>query len=131
MRDGTLRAKAIFFPLQLADSPARAIQRSAEANAQPVPRKLPAPLPDDSVPPTHRRGAPPPTSPPLHVHVERNAAGLAVWIGIAGDQEAAALRAAAVFDELRRTLRGTDRITQVVCNGTVLANTHRVHKETP
>jgi hypothetical protein len=81
--------------------------------------------------PPHRRNEQAAAPQLPHVHVEQHADGLSVWIGMAGDQQAIAVRAAALLDELRRNLRGPDRLVQVVCNGTAIYTAPRVHKETP
>jgi len=130
VHDAATRAAARFVLAEAAGSPAMPMTPIAGPGTPAAFREQPAPAREVPVPPP-RRGDTAAAPPPLHVHVEQQADGLAVWLGIAGDEEAVAVRAAAVVDALRRSLRGPDRLAQVVCNGTALHTAPRVHKETP
>jgi hypothetical protein len=56
--------------------------------------------------------------PGVRVHVEETGQGVAVWLGMDGDQVAA--RVAALVADLRRQLQGSGQtLTSVICNGKV------------
>lgn len=61
----------------------------------------------------------------LRVHVEHEGTGLAVWLGIDGEDAAIARRAASVLAELRRSEL---QLAKVVCNGRTI---HEAARETP
>ena len=57
----------------------------------------------------------------VHVHIERDADGVRVWLGIPGSEQGAALRANVLVSELRRSLAAEGyRCCAVICNGASL-----------
>lgn len=54
----------------------------------------------------------------VHVHIERAADGVRVWLGIPGSEQGTALSASALVVELRRSLAAQGyRLSSVICNG--------------
>lgn len=54
----------------------------------------------------------------VHVHIERAAEGVRVWLGIPGGEQGTALCASALVVELRRSLAAQGyRLSSVICNG--------------
>lgn len=59
----------------------------------------------------------------VHVHAEAGAAGLHVWLGIAGDAERVATRSDQLLEALRRQAdRSGQRLATVICNGRPILN---------
>lgn len=88
---------------------------------------------ETSAPPSRpRHSAPADRTPSVHVHVERQAEGLAVFLGIPGDAAGVAAHSAALLAELRRQLHGpAHRLALVVCNGVALHTLPSLSKEQP
>lgn len=67
----------------------------------------------------------------LRMHLEHDAQGLCVWLGLDGDAAAVRLRAASMLAELQRVLAGPGyRLVRVVCNGTAIYAAPPLEKET-
>jgi hypothetical protein len=58
----------------------------------------------------------------VHVHLERDAEGVRVWLGIPGSENAALLHAPLLVGTLRRSLAAEGyRLAAVTCNGAPIA----------
>ncbi len=69
---------------------------------------------------------------PARAHLEQDAHGLSVWLGLDGDASAVRLQAAAVLLELQRVLPANgQRMARVVCNGVAIYRAPHLEKETP
>jgi hypothetical protein len=94
---------------------------ACEAESEPGHHTAPAPR--------TRGTAPEPAA--LRIHVELHDEGLAVWLGLDAQSQAAAAHAAGLLEQLRRNAGSLPRLALLVCNGIPLHAPTRPSKETP